>query len=92
MRAVRGQRLSLPVAAEQRASAGGKIAFKGSRRFVADRHDAGLAALSAHAQLLVTRFHVSDAQVDDLLAAQAAAVQEFEKKAITQAERIAPAR
>ena len=67
-----------PESCGERPAAALEVAAQGRGGLLADRHDAHLAALAAHDQLRLAGLHVGHAQADDLLAAQAAAVQELE--------------
>ena len=70
----------------EHAAPGREVAFEGRRGFVAQRHHAHLAALAAHQQLAVARVDVGAAQVDQLLAAQSAAVEQLEDEPVAKGE------
>ncbi len=72
----------------QGAASGRQVAVERRGRLVTERHDAGLAALAVDQQLAATGVHVVAAQVDELLAAQPAAVEQFEGKAVAQRQRL----
>ncbi len=66
----------------------GEVPFERRDGFVAQRHHPHLAALAAHQQLAARRVHVVAADVDQLLTAQAAAVQQFEHEPVAQGQRL----
>ena len=59
--------------------------------FVAERYDPHLAPLAAYQQLAARRAHVVAAHVDQLLAAQPAAVQQLEHEPVAQGQRVGAA-
>jgi hypothetical protein len=65
-----------------------QVAFEGRRGLVAERHQAGLAALAVDEELSLGGADVVAAQIDQLLAAQTAAVEQLEDEPVAQRQRI----
>ncbi|OPZ42586.1 MAG: hypothetical protein BWY94_02096 [Actinobacteria bacterium ADurb.BinA094] len=70
------------------AAAALEVAPQGGGRLLAERHDAGLAALAADHDLSLHGSHVAQAEPHQLHGAQAAAVEHLEDQAVAQGERV----
>ena len=73
----------------ERAATAGEVPPQRGRGLLPHRHDARLAALAVHRQLGRARVGVGHGQVHELLAAEAAAVEQLEREAVAQRERLA---